>query len=85
MGCRARFFVYFALLIVEIFFPLAATAQTGNSTEVSDKAFLAVIKARDDKLILVTELNQIKVPSGKWLEFGAARSPITRGYRFRLR
>ena len=27
----------------------------------------------------------LEVPSGKWLEFGVARSPITRGYRFRLR
>jgi hypothetical protein len=60
MGCRARFFVYFTLLVVQVLFPLAATAQTGNSAEVSDKAFLAVIKARDDKLVLVTELNQIK-------------------------
>lgn len=69
MGYRARFFVYFALLVVHVLFPRAATAQTGNSaataqtrnsTEVSDKAFLAVIKARDDKLVLVTELNQIK-------------------------
>jgi len=60
MGCRARFSVYFTLLVVQVLFPLAATAQTGNSAEVSDKAFLAVIKARDDKLVLVTELNQIK-------------------------
>ena len=60
MCCRARLFVYFSVLIVLVLFPHAATAQTGNSTEVSDKAFLAVIKARDDKLVFVTELNQIK-------------------------
>jgi hypothetical protein len=52
------FFVYFTVLVVLVLFPLAATAQTG--TEVSDKAFLAVIKARDDKLVFVAELNQIK-------------------------
>ena len=76
MGCRARFFVYFTLLIARVLFPIAAIAQTGNSAATAqtgnsaataltgnsteDKAFLAIIRAREEKLVFVTELNQIK-------------------------
>ena len=76
MGCRARFFVYFTLLIAHLLFPISAIAQTGNSAATAltgnsaapaltgnsteDKAFLAIIKAREEKLVFVTELNQIK-------------------------
>lgn len=76
MGCRARFFVYFTLLIACVLFPIAAIAQTGNSAATAqtgnsaataltgnsteDKAFLAIIRAREEKLVFVTELNQIK-------------------------
>jgi hypothetical protein len=80
LPCAKFFFVYFVVLLGFVLFPLAATAQTGNSTEVSDKAFLAVIKARDDKQVFVTELNQIKSYNDK-LKSRGFNSPVHRNLR----